>query len=543
MPKVSVIIPVYNALDDLKILLNSLIENFNFNLGEIFLINDFSNEQTTEYLKKFSAEHSKFQLINNKENLGFVKSCNKGMQKATGDIIVLLNSDTQIPAEFCERIIKCFESNLKIGIASPISSASELFFISLPRKYTLQQMNEKLRKKHKCSYPVIHAAEGFCFCIRREVIEQQGYLDEIYGKGYHEEVDFAYRAITNGWINVLIDDLYVYHKRQASFGKWERRKQIKKNDKIYLSRWEGFRDEYEKKYNLKNPMEKIKFEMFPLKMILINLFSIRNSYDKKHKIITLLGCKLNIRLKHKNKYPWRARNIKQIFNQNIRNNKIAAVMAMHNNNAILDDNLIKYLAELHKYVGYIILSADHPIIPEETEKVKNLVDAIIFKKHNEYDFGSYKRGYFLLKKIGILNDVSNLLFVNDSVVFVGNSLEQVFNELEQKDFYGITQNSFGFIKTQKKYGWGYAPHIQSYFVSFSKNIFKNDWFDRFVNNIKKEKIKEDIIFNYEMGLSKLISLNGFSLNSFYPPIKEDENPCYLHLCPENAEIFIKKSLM
>ncbi len=282
------------------------------------------------------------------------------------------------------------------------------------------------------------------------------------------------------------------------------------------------------------------------KAFLKKIFSIKNSYYKSFKIITVLGYKYRLVPKRKQKYPKRAQKITEVFNSEIKSNKNAVVFAMHNNNAILDDNLIKYLTELRKYAGYIVLSADHPIIPEESDKVKNLVDAIIFKKHDEYDFGSYKRGYSLLKNMGILNDINNLLFINDSVVFVGNSLEQVFNELKQKDFYGVTQHLFGFIKNHKnqvEYGWGYAPHIQSYFVSFSKNIFKNDWFDRFVNNIKKEKIKEDIIFNYEMGLSKLILSKGFKQASFYPEIKVDFDPCELYLKKENADLLIKKKYL
>lgn len=294
MSKISIIIPIYNALDDVKILLKSLLTNFNFNIGEIILVNDCSLAETTDYLNDFAKEHTNFKLITNEENLGFVKSCNKGMKASTGDIVVLLNSDTKIPSEFCERIIKCFETNQKVGVASPISSHSWLFYISLPKNLTLEQMNERLRKNHKCTYPLIHAAEGFCFCIRKQVIEQQGYLDEIYGKGYHEEVDFAYRAITNGWQNVLIDDLYVYHKRHASFGISEREKQLQKNDAIYLSRWGGFKEKYEKEHNLKNPINKIKREMFPFKTFFSNLFSIKNSYDKRHKIVTILGVKVKI---------------------------------------------------------------------------------------------------------------------------------------------------------------------------------------------------------------------------------------------------------
>ena len=53
MPQISVIIPVYNALNDVKILFRSLNENFNFSLGEILLINDYSDLETSNYLKTF----------------------------------------------------------------------------------------------------------------------------------------------------------------------------------------------------------------------------------------------------------------------------------------------------------------------------------------------------------------------------------------------------------------------------------------------------------------------------------------------------------
>lgn len=65
-----------------------------------------------------------------------------------------------------------------------------------------------------------------------------------------------------------------------------------------------------------------------------------------------------------------------------------------------------------------------------------------------------------------------------------------------------------------------------------------------MQKIKYEREKEDIIINYEMGLSKLILSHGFSLNSFYPVIREKNTaPCEMYLSLENADIFIKKSLL
>ena len=268
--KLSVVVPIYNALDDVKLLLDSILSNFNFSLGEITLINDCSSQETSSFLDSFCAKNHLIKLLNNEVNLGFVKTCNRGMKLAKGDVVVLLNSDTIIPKEFCERIIKCFNSDERIGIASPISSHTYSYFIPLPKNYTLEKMNKLLRKKHKCTYPLIPAAEGFCFCIRKDVIYKQGYLDEVWGKGYNEEVDFAYRAITNNWKNVLIDDLYVYHKRNASFGIKDRKILIEKNYPEFHRRWHGFREKYEKDNKLVNPVKKIEKEMFGVVNFMIN---------------------------------------------------------------------------------------------------------------------------------------------------------------------------------------------------------------------------------------------------------------------------------
>lgn len=297
--KLSIVIPIYNALDDVKILLKSLNTNLDFNICEVFLLNDCSGQDTTEFLESFIKEYSHYKYIKNEENLGFVKTCNKGMELSLGDIIVLLNSDTKIPNGFCDKVIKCFEYDSNIGIASPISSSSYLYYIPMRENINVEQMNKLLTKNHKYIYPLIPSAEGFCYCIRKEVIENQGYLDTTWGKGYYEEVDYSYRAITNGWKNVLIDDLYVYHKGEASFGKKQRDEFVKQNIIKFKERWEHFCADYVRENDLINPVENIERKMFPNEKIqerrscnksfIENVFSVKNSNDRYYKVLTIFG--------------------------------------------------------------------------------------------------------------------------------------------------------------------------------------------------------------------------------------------------------------
>lgn len=555
--KISVVIPIYNALDDLKILLESLNKNLDFNLCEVFLINDCSNSETTKFLETFSKRNLQYKYIKNKGNLGFVKTCNKGMELSQGDIVVLLNSDTKIPKGFCEKIIRCFESDSQIGIASPISSHTCSYFIPLPKNMGLEDMNQRLRENHECSYPLIPAAEGFCYCIRREVIEKQGYLDTVWGKGYHEEVDYAYRAITNGWKNVLIDDLYVYHKRQASFGAERREELIKQNNPLFYQRWAGFRENYTRENLLVNPVIAIEKELFPKGnparsksklRPLERIFSVTNTEDRRHKVLTVLGVKLSIR--RKLRFPKGTISISNVINdvENIKyKNKTAIIFGMFTLNGIIPENTIEYLTELRKYSDYIIVVGDCPIFESEISKISGIVDSYIFKRHNEYDFGSYKRGFQQLRKNGILKNVGNIIFCNDSVVYLGNSLDKVFVKAKESKFYGITINKGGYSKRLSLIN--NAPHIQSYFVSVSSEIFIKEYFIKFIDSIKHFNDKKKIIYNYEQGLSRLIQHHGYPLISYYPEfeMKDYFDPCHYYL-NENSnfngpKIFIKKSLM
>ncbi len=262
MLDISVVVPVYNAKRRVKQCLKSLNKNFDFHSGEVIIVDDCSRKDTAEMLDVFVQKHPRFQLIRNQTNKGFPGTCNSGIAASSGKIVVLLNSDTVIPAGFCERIIKCFDSDNRFGVASPLSSRSGTYWFKKPYLTSIDRMNEKIREKHPCCYPEIPHAEGFCFCIRSAVIEQQGGLDEIYGRGYHEEVDFAYRAITNGWKNVLIDDLYVVHNHNSSFGKKIKTQQLHRNDPVFKERWEGFREKFIAEHQWVDPMIKIKADVF-----------------------------------------------------------------------------------------------------------------------------------------------------------------------------------------------------------------------------------------------------------------------------------------
>lgn len=285
--KISIIIPVYNAVEDLKLCVKSILENVNFDTTSVLLIDDCSNEETAQYIKTIS-ENEKIRTIKNEENLGFIKTCNKGLETENADIYILLNSDTILPKNFSEKIIECFKSDENIGIASPVASFSSRYYFLKPNNMTLEDINQRLEKVHKTTYPSVPSCEGFCFCIKQSTIDKIGYLDTIYGKGYHEEIDYSYRAVKDGIKCVLIDNMYVYHKNNSSFGNKKRNEYIKINSKIFNERWGDFRERWINANNHINPIKQIRKEFFNGKFItncekavLVNLFGKLLKFRKK----------------------------------------------------------------------------------------------------------------------------------------------------------------------------------------------------------------------------------------------------------------------
>lgn len=235
--KHSIVLTVYNAYDDVHLCLLSLEKSLEFHTTELIIIDDCSKDETRILLQEFAQKYP-IHLYRHEENKGYLYSINEGLSYATGDIITLLNSDTTIPTHFTSRILACFEARKQIGIASPILASGNPFSIPYPKISPLEidSMDIKIRAEIP-DYPAIVFPDGACFSIHRKCYEKIGFFDTLYGQGYFEEVDYCMRAYEAGFDTVLIDNVYVYHKSHASFGKRETQNRMKKNKHIFMKKW------------------------------------------------------------------------------------------------------------------------------------------------------------------------------------------------------------------------------------------------------------------------------------------------------------------
>ncbi|MDI4650298.1 glycosyltransferase [Cohnella hashimotonis] len=251
LTRCDIIIPVYNALEELRECIDSLLKHTE-RQHQIIIINDKSPDPAVaDYLNSLK-EIEGIKVSENENNLGFVGTVNKGMRMSNRDVI-LLNSDTVVTDNWLNKLIIAAESDETIATVTPLTNNGTICSVpvfnednEVPEGFTLDYFSYFIEEISLRLYPEIPTAVGFCMYIKRKVIDEIGYFDEnAFGKGYGEENDFCCRALEQGYVHILADDTYVYHKGSMSF-QGEKLKLIQKNIQVLLQRYPYYNDMIQK---------------------------------------------------------------------------------------------------------------------------------------------------------------------------------------------------------------------------------------------------------------------------------------------------------
>ncbi len=229
---IDIIYCVYNALPDIKKCLKS-VEDYIQAGQKLIIIDDGSDEPTKKYLENFHSRNSSWTTLHRSETpSGYTKAANRGLKLSTADFSLLLNSDTIVTKGWLNKLVGAAYAHNDVGIVGPLSSAASQQSIpdsknqdkqtatnSLPKGITPDKMNglceDESRNELMPRVPLIH---GFCFGIKREVIDKIGYFDEeSFPRGYGEENDYCFRAADAGFGLLVATNTYIYHAKSKSY--------------------------------------------------------------------------------------------------------------------------------------------------------------------------------------------------------------------------------------------------------------------------------------------------------------------------------------
>jgi GT2 family glycosyltransferase len=223
---VNVIVPVYGNLDCVKRCLESALSAVNYIRYKIVVVEDCSKEPDVLVYLRELAKAGKIDLLENDQNMGFVRSVNLGMTYDRQCDVVLLNSDTVVPKGWLDNLVRHAYVDDKIATVCPFSNNATLCnfptfdgFNDYPGLEGVQELHDACFLANYGRGVEIPTAVGSCMFIKRECLTEIGlFCADTWGAGYGEECDFSLRATKGKWRHILATDTFVFHEGEKSFG-------------------------------------------------------------------------------------------------------------------------------------------------------------------------------------------------------------------------------------------------------------------------------------------------------------------------------------
>ncbi len=130
MPKISVIMPVYNAEKYVREAIDSILSQ-TFRDFEFIIIDDGSSDSSVDIVKAYHDE--RIRLYVNEQNMGVAKTLNKGLELATGEYIARMDSDDiSLPQRF-EKQLAYLENHRNVGV---LGCGTEDFGEGIPSRFS-----------------------------------------------------------------------------------------------------------------------------------------------------------------------------------------------------------------------------------------------------------------------------------------------------------------------------------------------------------------------------------------------------------------------
>ncbi|MFA9564167.1 MAG: glycosyltransferase, partial [Acidimicrobiales bacterium] len=216
----TVLIPIYNAVDDVERCLVSL-DRFSGDRVRWVLVDDASTDARIAPLLGGYADRSHVTVLTNPENLGFTKSVNRGLAAAPPGDVVILNSDTVVTPGWDRRLrVAAFEESSR-ATATALSNAAGAFSFDAPMPTSLDEATDisvaVARASHRIR-PDTPTGNGFCMFVTAEArAVVPAFDEEAFPRAYGEENDYCMRLRAKGFTHVVADDCVVFHADSASY--------------------------------------------------------------------------------------------------------------------------------------------------------------------------------------------------------------------------------------------------------------------------------------------------------------------------------------
>lgn len=262
-PKVSIVIPNKDHVDDLRCCVTSILEKSSYENYEIIIVeNNSSTEEIFKYYEELSG-NPRINVITYEGDFNYSKVNNLGISKANGEYVLLLNNDTQvITLDWIEELLMYAQrkdvgavgcklyyedktvqhAGVVIGLGAHRTAGHSHYRVSINNLGYMGRL---------CYAQNVSAVTGACLMVKKSLFEDVGGLDEEFAISLND-VDLCLKLREKNLLNVFTPFAELYHYESISRGlddKGEKAERYNRESERFREKWKKVLEAGDPYYN------------------------------------------------------------------------------------------------------------------------------------------------------------------------------------------------------------------------------------------------------------------------------------------------------
>lgn len=232
-PLISIVIPTKNQYKTVKRCVESIYQKTTYDNYEVILVDTGSDSQKVrQWYNQLLNQHDNIALIDWPEQpFSYARSCNEGARLANGEILVMLNNDTEVLTPDWLEQLAAEVQRPEIGAVGPLLMYPDNKHIqhagvgvglggvaaNLLSMMTLEQPMAQTQHLMANTRHNVTAVTGACMAIRKSVFGEMGGFDEEFRITYND-VDLCLRLVEKGYYNLYTPYVRLIHHESLTLG-------------------------------------------------------------------------------------------------------------------------------------------------------------------------------------------------------------------------------------------------------------------------------------------------------------------------------------
>jgi GT2 family glycosyltransferase/2-polyprenyl-3-methyl-5-hydroxy-6-metoxy-1,4-benzoquinol methylase len=222
----SIVIPVYNNVGYTAACLKAVTETLPDDIDvQIVVVDDDSSDETPFMLRQAAERDARITVLRNQHNIGFIGSCNRGSEVATGEFLVFLNNDTLPIGDWLQSLLHVFRDRPDAGaVGGKLLYADGRLQEAGGIVFADGSAANFGRGEYDAEAPLFSFVREVDYCsgallaTPRALFQSLDGFDSRYSPAYYEDTDYCFALRNSGYRVYFQPASTIVHREGASSG-------------------------------------------------------------------------------------------------------------------------------------------------------------------------------------------------------------------------------------------------------------------------------------------------------------------------------------